>query len=213
MAFTLTYDTLTASVTNYLERNDPTLVGSIPQFILLAQRRIDKDIKTLGQEGYITGTLTAGNGILSKPARWRNTLTFNMGTVAPNYITRVQLQERSYEYCRQLWPDTSKTGQPLYYADYGFNNWLIVPTPDYNYPFEIAYMQMLFPLDEANQTNWATQYIPEAVFYATLLESMIYIKDDERIAVWEKYYTDAVSKISGEDQSRKTTRFEDVRKD
>lgn len=214
MAFTLTYNTLVTQVTNYLERNDPTLVSSIPTFIMLAQKRIDKDIKTLGQETYITGEFLPGSGVIQKPARWRNTIAFNVGTgTSPAYNTRIQLQLRTYEYCRDYWPDDTKTGTPMYYCDYGYSNWLIVPTPIANYPFEIAFMQSLYPIDAANQSNWATEYIPEAVLYATLLESMIYVKDDERIAVWEKYYAGAISNISAEDQARKSTRYEDINKD
>ncbi len=214
MAFTLTYTSLVDQVTNYLERNDPTLVSSIPTFIMLAEKRIDKDIKTLGQESYITGAFLPGSGVLQKPTLWRNTISFNFGTgTAPEYNTRNQLQLRSYEYCREYWPDDSWTGTPLYYCDYGYSNWLVVPTPALSYPFEIAFMQSLYPLDATTQTNWATQYIPEAVLYATLLESMIYGKDDERIAVWEKYYGGAVSNITAEDQARKATRYEDIAKD
>lgn len=215
MAFALTYSTLTTNIMNYLERTDAATLDTIPMFILLAQDRINKECKTLGLEVYVTGIFTPSQSVIQKPAGWKNTLTFNIGSEpnAPLANTRNQLLQRSYEYCRLYWPDDTQTSIPLFFADYGYNNWLITPTPDQAYPFEIAYMSFVQPIDNTNQTNWLTQYAPEVLFYACMLEAMIYLKNDERIQYWQGFYQDALGKLDIEDKMRYTDRYSDREKD
>lgn len=220
MSFILTYSTLVTNIMNYLERTDQQTQSTIPMFILLAQDRIAKECKTLGLEKYITGTFTAGNSIVPKPAGWKNTLTFNIGTVVPQtpapptpQYNRIQIPQRSYEFCRMFWPNQSSTALPAYFCDYGYDNWLVVPTPDQAYPFEVAYMAFVQPIDSTNQTNWLTQYAPELLFYACMLEAMVYLKNDERMQVWQALYQDALSKVDSEDKARYTDRYSDRTKD
>lgn len=212
MAFVLTYDSLVSQITNYLERSDPGLIASIPTFVLLGQQRIDKDSKTLGLEQYIIGSFITNNSVVAKPNRWRNTLNFNVGN-GTNNNTYNQLRLRSYEYCRNYWPDDSQTGFPKYYADYGYNNWLIVPTPNGTYPFEISYMETTEPIDTINQTNWITENAPDLLLYACLLETAPFLKDDERIVTWRTYYDAALQSLNAEDKTRLTDRYSDRTKD
>lgn len=45
--------------------------------------------------------------------------------------------------------------------------------------------------------NWLLTAEPDIYLYATLVESAPYLKDDERIAVWEQRYQDAAEALSG----------------
>jgi hypothetical protein len=83
---------------------------------------------------------------------------------------------------------------------------LVCPTPDQAYPFEIAYLLEFGPLDITNQTNWLTQYAPQLLFYAVMLETMLYLKDDERSSIWEDRYNKALASVMKEDKDRITTR-------
>ena len=220
MSFVLTYTSLVANIMNYLERSDTATQQTIPMFILLAQDRIAKECKTLGLETYVTGVFTPSVAVVPKPAGWKNTITFNIGTVvpqppppAPPQYLRTQLPQRSYEFCRMYWPNQTLTGLPIYFCDYGYDNWLVTPTPDQAYPFEIAYMSYVQPIDGTTQTNWLTQYAPEVLFYACMLEAMVYLKDDDRLQVWQQLYQDALAKLDTEDKARYTDRYSDRGKD
>lgn len=106
---------------------------------------------------------------------------------------------RSYEYLRSYWPDESQTGIPIFYADYDFQHFIVAPTPERVMPFELLYWELPALLDDSNQTNWLTEYAPNLLLYAALLEATPYLKNDERIPVWEKFYDRAAQAISGED--------------
>lgn len=206
MAFVLNYASLTSTVQDYLERNDATLVADIPVFIMLGERRAARDLKILGLKVSITANLLPGDSVFEKPNRWLNDSSFNISTnvgVATGYNTRLFLLQRSYEWCRQYWPDPTQRGTPKYYAsDYNYEFWFLFPTPDQPYPYEILYYETPRLIDDVISTNFLTGNIPEVLLYATLLETASYLKDDERIAVWTDYYEKARKNVGEEDMRR-----------
>lgn len=98
--------------------------------------------------------------------------------------------------------DSAQTGAPAYYADYDYNHWLIVPTPDVAYPYEVLFYQLPVLLDEENQTNWLTEEAPQLLLYAVLLEATPFLKNDDRIPVWQQMYDRAASMLNGEDLAK-----------
>lgn len=118
-------------------------------------------------------------------------------------VYRNPVLPRSYEYLRSYWPDESQTAQtPIYYADYNYQHFIIAPTPAREIPFELLYWELPALLDDANQTNWLTEYAPNLLLYAALLEATPYLKNDDRIPVWQQFYDRAAQAISGEDLRR-----------
>ena len=210
MVYNFTFDTLVTTILQYLERNDGQITALVPTFIMLAQRRIDKDCKNLGLIQYVGGQFVAGESVLLKPSDWRNTVTFNVGGGLDNNVY-TQLYPRTYEFCRQYWPDDNQTGFPKYYCDYSFNSWLIVPTPQFTYNFQIAYYQTVSPISPDQQTNWFTQYAPELILYASLLESMLYLKNDERTEYWRGLYTESLGAFNNEDMARLQDRTSQIK--
>ena len=77
-SFVLTYDSLTSTVLQYLERQDPAVVNFIPTAITLAEFEIAQEIKTLGQLEVVDSTLQAGSAVIQKPARWRKTVSMTL---------------------------------------------------------------------------------------------------------------------------------------
>jgi hypothetical protein len=109
---------------------------------------------------------------------------------------------RKYEYLREYWPDSTQTDIPKYYCDYNWDHWMVAPTPDDDYQFEVLYYERLQPLDSANQTNWLTEYAPQAMLYGTLLQAMPFLKNDDRIGTWQAMYQQAMDILTNEDKLR-----------
>jgi hypothetical protein len=212
----MTFNELQTDIQNYLERGasaavDPIVYQQIPRLITLAERRIIADLKIEGFIVAVTTTLETGVSVYPKPDRWRTTISLNFGAGSNNTV-RTPIFPRSYEYVRNYWPDESQTDQPKFYADYNYNNWIICPTPDQNYPIEILYYELPALLSDSNQTNWITEYAPQLILYGALLEATPFLKNDERIPVWKQFYSEAVNAINQEDLKRivdrSTTRAE-----
>lgn len=216
MATNTTFDSLKTDVRRYLERgatlaSDAVVFEQIPRLINQAERRIAQELKVQGFINPAVSVLADGTSVYAKPDRWRETISMNFGTGA-NSNVRKPIFARSYEYCRSYWPDSSVTGEPEFYADYDYNHWLIVPTPDSAYPWEVLYWQLLPLLDETNQSNWLTEYAPVTLLYATLLEATPFLKNDERIPVWQGLYDRSAATLNGQDLAKILDRAA-VRKD
>lgn len=206
MATTMTFTTLQQDVRRYLERgatlaSDAIVYEQIPRLINLAERRIARELKIQGFINVVTDTLIPGQSVYQKPDRWRDTVSINIGT-GTGYNTRKMLFTRSYEYLRTYWPNESQTSEPVFYADYNYSNWLILPPPDVPYPFEVLYYELPVLLDDENQTNWLTEYAPQVLLYASLLEATPFLKNDERIPVWQQMYDRSAAMLNGEDLAK-----------
>lgn len=195
-SFTLTYDSLVSTVQQYLERNDAAVTDQIPVFISLAEFAIAQQIKTLGQVEVATGVMQINNPVIPKPARWRKTVS--MSVTVNNEKQPVFL--RKYEYLTNYNAE-SAPGQPLYYGDYDYDNWYVSPVPDKAYPFEVLVYQRLQPLSSTNQTNWLTNNAPNAILFGTLLEAVVYLKDDQRV-IFQQKYDAAMQILKAEDIAR-----------
>jgi hypothetical protein len=197
-AYMMTYTNLVSDIEKYLERTDTVTIERIPTFIGLAEQVLAADLKFLGNLTVATSTMVQGEAIIDKPARWRKTVSMNV-TVAGE---RRPVLLRKYEYLREYWPDPADTDVPLYYCDYDYTHWLIAPTPDDDYTYEVLYYERVQPLDSSNQTNWFTQYAPQALLYGSLLQAMPFLKNDDRIPMWQQQYTAIVNTLKTEDVSR-----------
>lgn len=234
MATALTFNSLISSLQSYLERGgptaDPTVFRQLPSLINLAERAIARKLKITGMIIPVISTLQSGVPVYAKPSGWRRTTSMNFGVygggavdtadtsqtvdgpgtvdqgVAVQQNLRNPIWTRSYEYCRRYWPDQTQVGVPLFYCDYDYKHWLVVPTPNINYPWEINYYGLPNLLDASNQTNFWTDFAPETLLYRALLECTPFLKNDERIATWEKMYEEAVGGLDSEDISRAVDR-------
>jgi len=197
MSVIMTYDSLVANIIDYMERDDADFVAQIPNLIALAESSIAAELKTFLQLIVVETNLTSNVAVLNKPTRWRKTVSMK--------INGQPVLLRSQDYIAQYQSESS-TGQPLYYADYDYNNWNFAPVPDQSYPVEIIYYAEIQPLDQSNQQNLWTAIAPQAMLYGALLQAQGYLKALDKLDMWKKYYADAISALKKEDNSRRVDR-------
>jgi hypothetical protein len=197
-AAVMTYDSLVENIQSYLERTDQATIDKIPLFIMLAEQVIASQIKFLGNMTVQSSTMVQGTNIIDKPARWHKTVSMNITVAGKRYPVLI----RKYEYLREYWPDPAQESVPKFYCDYDYTHWLVAPTPDAAYTFEVLYYERLQPLDSANQTNWMTVYAPQALLYGSLLQAMPFLKNDERMQMWQAQYNAIMQTLVAEDKLR-----------
>ena len=78
----------------------------------------------------------------------------------------------------------------------------MAPTPDAAYNYEVLYYERSQPLDESNQSNWFTQYAPQALLYGSLLQAMPFLNNAERIPLWKAQYDQVMQILKVEDVAR-----------
>lgn len=204
MPTAMTYTSLVADLTAYLQRSDALVTNQIPQFVNLAQIRIPRELKCLGFREEVVGNFDSNcvtTGLMAKPSDWRKTIAFYVGT-GTNNTTHTPVYERTYEYIRTVYP-VIQTGVvpnvPRFYGDADYNHWLVGPAPDQFYPFKIVYYSTLTFLDSTTSTNWLTVNAPDLLLYACLMEAIPFVKTDERIPVWQQMYAQAKAALQAQE--------------
>lgn len=199
MSYSMTYDSLLVDLRRYLERgftveSDAIVYEQLPRLITLGERRIARELKIQGFIRAVQTPLQVGVAVYLKPDRWRDTVSMT--------VNGKPIFARSYEYCRNYWPDEAETAKPEFYADYDYQHWLLTPTPNAADTLEVLYYEQPRFLGEDFQTNWLTEYAPDLLLYASLLEATPFLKKDERIATWQALYDRAAQALNGEDLKR-----------
>ncbi len=203
MADVMTFTSLRNELADAFERGqssaiDPITYDEIPRCINRAERRIARDIKVQGLQETATGSFADGVAVVTKPTRWRQTISMNFGNGSGNNVRNILLP-RSYEYITTIYPNRTTEGTPRFYADYDVDHWLIGPTPDAAYPFEVLYYAIPALLDDSNSTNWLTEVMPDVLLNAASRELAMFLKNGQRANEFEALYKSGLQGVSAED--------------
>jgi len=184
------YSELQSSVASWLNRND--LTANIPDFITLAEAKMNTDLKTRAMENKSTLSTVAGTKTVVLPT--------DMLEMRRLQVTGTYNQPLSYRAPDELSIDyaANGSGQPVVFTVIG-SNLELAPIPDAVYSLELTYQQRIPALSDTNTTNWLLTSWPNAYLYATLLAATPFIMNDTRLAVWAQLYSDAVDGINGVD--------------
>jgi hypothetical protein len=189
-----TFTELKDAVADWLDRSD--LTARIPDFITLAEARINRDLRIRPMEVRSTMETTSGQQYFNLPGGYvqmRN-IQLNTNPTAPlEYITPEML-DRLY--------GSSATGKPRAYSLIG-DEIQLAPIPDSDYTLEMAFYEKFTALGDGTSgtvtTNWLTTNAPDVLLYGALLEAEPFIKNDERIGLWLNAYNGAIKKLQDAD--------------
>jgi len=182
-----TYSELKVAVANWLARDD--LTATVPDFISLAEQRINRDLKSWKMMTRKTTTAASGDGTISLPAD-----IIEMKSI---YVVGANISRLDY-----LTSDTALTkfnsgvtGLPRYYSLIG-QQIHIFPTPDADYDLIMEYREAIPALTDTAQENWALSENSDLYLYGSLLAAKAFIQDDARIAIWEAAFSNTINSIN-----------------
>ena len=189
-----TYTELKDAVADWLDRSD--LTARIPDFIALAEARINRELRIRPMEVRSVMTTSAGQKYFNLPGGYlqmRNIQLNTNPTTPLEYITPEML-DRLY--------GSNTTGKPRAYTLIG-DEIQLSPIPDSGYELEMAFYQNINSLGDGTSGtvtyNWLTQNAPDVLLYGALMEAEPFIKNDERLPVWLNGYSNAVDKLQKAD--------------
>lgn len=191
----MTYTSLVAQIQRWCKRSDSGFVASIPDFIFLTEQFLSNTCDSIGQLLNVAGRLETSNATLDKPARWRRTIHLNIG-IGDDENERKFLLNRDYSDARNYNPDDSVLGTPEFYSDYDFNHFLISPTPDSAYPFELRYLELVTPINASNQTNWLTDNAPHVLFYGCMMEANRFLQNFDTADSWKALFIESATSLN-----------------
>lgn len=173
-----TYSSLQTAVANWLNRSD--LTSRIPEFIANAEARLRRDgrakrlrVSTLSVDAE-TEALPANFGGVQSIAHDGTTY---YGELVQTSVGALSAFKKEY----------GDTGVPRAYAIVpGESSYRFAPVPDATYSLVHSYWETVPVLGGSVLQNWLLSAHPDIYLYATLLEATPYLKNDERIPVWER---------------------------
>ena len=189
-----TFTELKDAVADWLDRSD--LTARIPDFITLAEARLNRDLRIRPMEVRSSMETTSGQRYFNLPGGYLQMRNMQMNTnpITPlEYITPEML-DRLY--------GSDTTGKPKAYTLIG-DEIQLAPIPDSDYTVEMAFYEKFTALGDGTSgtvtSNWLTTNAPDVLLYGALLEAEPFIKNDERIGLWLNAYNGAVKKIQDAD--------------
>ena len=224
MATHYTYTTLTTAIRAYTEvDNDPAVTATvltqtvIDEFIMAAEHRINTELPMDSDRKVQEGTLVADDNTINSPAGAlfiRGVEVFNTANTTEEG-TWLEKKDQTYltEYVGKLTgPEGDLTAQdvtglPKYYAMFGGATGLtdstsgglyLAPTPDANYKFRIYYNAMPVALSGSNTTTYLSNYMPQILLYACLVEAFGFLKGPmDMLTLYENKYKTGIQQFAG----------------
>lgn len=177
------YTELTAAMANWLD--DATLTARIPEFIALAEAKINDDLRIRSMEKRSISTLTTSDRYQTLPARFAQAKRLWLLTSPITIVAFVGASQLANYY-------STSSGKPLYYTITA-NEIELNRISDSAYTAEMVYWQKVSAISASNQTNVVITEYPNIYLYGALAESAPYIDDPERIALWVQLYEKGVA--------------------
>ena len=191
-----TYSELKTTIQNYVDSSETTFVNTLNTIIEQGEERILKGVWLDNFKKNVTGTATSGTPYLGMPTDFL--APFSLSVIDSNTYYFLNLKQVSF--MRSYKPTTtgSVTGRPKYYAEFDSDSFIIAPTPDSNYTFELHYFYRPASLTAAGDSGstWLSTNAPIALLYACLTEAAIFLKmDPAEIATYDQRFENALARL------------------
>jgi hypothetical protein len=195
------YATLVQAVVDAAEDDGTEFATYIPIAIDLAENRLYRDLDLTGVVSYVS-IGTSATQYVPKPTGFKTPKSLSYletYTSASASHTRYKpLVFVGETFLMDFWGDRSITGTPKYYSSHGETQLIVAPKPVGAATFELAYNGKPTELSSSNTTNYFTRYCPDALFFATMGEMMVFAKNTQEIQIWEGKYSAAIEMLRNE---------------
>ena len=175
-----TYAELQTAVANWLDRDD--LTDRIPEFIALAEAKMNRNLRISLMENVSTDILMAGGTRdYPLPTGFTGMKEFHLTTspITPlSYITP--------EMMNRMWAG-SNTGRPqafTLFSDAGTRKIRVGPSPDSDYTTSMLFLKKIDNLSVSNPTETMLTENPDVYLYGALLEAEPFLMNDARVQLW-----------------------------
>ena len=185
-----TYAELQTAVANWLDRAD--LTDRIPEFIALAEARMNRVLRIRLMEAKYTASSVAAQRNYARPAGYiqmRN-LQINTTPIRPCQYVTPEIYDRLY--------GSTTTGTPEIYTIIA-NEIQLGPIPAGVQTIEMLFYKKITALSGSNTTEAMLTDNPDVYLYGALLEAEPFIMNDERIGVWAQGFEKAIVDLQEQD--------------
>jgi len=180
-----TYSDLQTSIANFLARDD--LTNQIPDFITLAESRINRELETREQEKRSQSILTPGDEYVALPTDLREVREVKLLTSPLTILDYASPTGLDSQY------SSNGLGKPKGYSIVG-KEIKFRPIPDSAYTAEIVYIGSVDALSAVSTPILFTRS-PDVYLYGALTEAYMYLLDEVRAAQYDEKFTRAINEV------------------
>ena len=185
-----TYAELKTAVANWLDRDD--LTDRIPEFIALAEARMNRVLRIRLMEGKYTASTVGGQRNYALPAGYIQMRNFQVNTspITPVQYVAPEIYDRLY--------GSTQTATPEFYTIVA-NEIQLGPIPDSVLTLEMLFYKKITALSGSNTTEAMLTDNPDIYLYGALMEAEPFIMNDERVGLWAQGFQQAVDNLQDQD--------------
>ncbi len=184
------YSELQIAVANWLDRDD--LEDRIPEFISLAEARLNRVLRLRSMESKQTASTVGGQRNYNLPASYIQMRNFQLNTSPITTLSYV-----TPEIYDRLWGG-STGGIPKFYTIVA-DEISLGPIPGSVITMEMLFYRRFDNLSASTTTNWLLTYAPDIYLYASMLEAEPFIMNDERVPLWATALERAITDMQEQD--------------
>ena len=210
-----TLSALEADLRSYTEVGTSVFTGALlSRFIENSEYRIMRDCPIDADRKAQTGSLVTNQSTINAPAgclfvRGMQVYTSTSATTGVN----TWLEKKDRTYLQEFIPAETSTGAPKYYAMFGgatgttdttSGRMMVAPVPDANYAFKVHFNAKPTGLSSGNTTTYLSQYFPQGLLYACLVEAYGFLKGPmDMLTHYENKYKQELEKFAVEQIGRR----------
>ena len=186
----MTYSELLAQIVNWIDHNEVTTARAA-EMVTLAEAEMNRELRVRQMVAQARQDTIIGTPRYTLPADWQGGRAFRVkyqeGWIELQYLTPEQADEQDWG-----------NGIPWAYTIEGCS-FRLVPTPNAVYRMKILYYQKIPALSNSNTSNWLLTLAPDAYLWGSLAKAEAFLRNDERIPVWQQQYAGALASIMDAD--------------
>lgn len=179
--------------------NNDTL-GPLPgEWIRAAQQKLENTHSFNCMEA--EATITSSTMYVDIPTRFKEAISFRVKDGDLYYM----LLRDSSGHALNAYPyPSTNTGRPTTFTTMpSRGSFMVRPTPDKSYTYDLHYYQYLPELQADTDSNWWTENAWEILLYGALLMSNVYLPNDARLPIWKAMYDESVTRLAQAEGSEK----------
>jgi hypothetical protein len=182
------YAWLKASIADWLHRTD--LTTQIPDFVMLAEKRINDDLNARLQSATVQISVDIGDTAATAPSGLNAIHSLSLPTYgALSPMTPEQLADKYASHA----PDV-----PRNYALVG-DAIKLGPVPDGPYTFDLTYRADVPALSDSGDTNWLIAQHADIYLAGSMCAALLYTRDVAQLQIWEGKYKAAIDALNNTD--------------
>ena len=183
------YTYLVNDIINTSENTGTDFVDQIPRFVNKAENRLIKELDDIGLNTSVSIACAVSSQVVSVSDDTRIIRHVNLRASG----SKINLLQRTEEFLNDFWPyANTSTGVPKYYSIRNNSVIHVAPTPTSAYQGEVLYVARPTTLTSATPTNYFTDFCYDALFYASMIEACLFMKDSNFSAIFTNEYRGAI---------------------